>query len=68
MGEPRDLDELLARSEVVDAAPHTARRAVGLGVGLVTIGAAIAVAVTTGGSAAVASVVASAMASWADQF
>ena len=68
MGEPQDMDELLAQAERVDAAPHTARRAVGLGVGLVTIGAAVAVAVTTVGSAAVASVVASAMASWADQF
>lgn len=68
MGEPRDLDELLTSAEVVDAQPHTVRRAVGLGAGLVAVGAAVAVAVTSGGAAAVATVVRAAMASWADQF
>jgi len=68
MGEPQDLDELLTGAEVVDAPAHTARRAVGLGIGLVTLGAAVAIAVTTGGFAALATVVRAAMASWADQF
>lgn len=66
MGEPRDLDELLTGAQVVDAPAHTARRAVGLGIGLVTLGAAVAV--TTGGFAALATAVRAAMASWADQF
>ncbi|MDT0233658.1 hypothetical protein [Curtobacterium sp. BRB10] len=46
MGEPHDMDELLAQAERVDAAPHTTRRAVGLAAALVAAGAAVAVAVT----------------------
>ncbi|WIE76391.1 hypothetical protein [Curtobacterium sp. MCSS17_007] len=31
MGEPRDLDQLLASAPRVDAQPHTVRRGIGLG-------------------------------------
>lgn len=48
MGEPRDMDELLAQAERVDAAPHTTRRAVGLATALVAAGAAAAAIVATG--------------------
>jgi GTP-binding protein YchF len=34
MGEPQDMDELLAQAERVDAAPHTRRRAIGLAAAL----------------------------------
>ncbi|WP_434770299.1 hypothetical protein [Curtobacterium flaccumfaciens] len=46
MGEPQDMDELLAQAEPVDAAPHTTRRAVGLAAALVAAGAAVAIVVT----------------------
>ncbi|MEJ8284893.1 hypothetical protein ACVKXF_003002 [Curtobacterium sp. PvP017] len=46
MGEPRDMDELLAQAERVDAAPHTTRRAVGLATALVAAGAAAAIVAT----------------------
>ena len=46
MGEPQDMDELLAQAERVDAAPHTTRRAVGLAAALVAAGAAVAIVVT----------------------
>ncbi len=46
MGEPGDVDDLLERAERVDAEPHTARRAVGLGTALVVTGAVVAVVVS----------------------
>jgi hypothetical protein len=39
MGEPQDMDELLAQAERVDAAPHTARRAVALAAALLAAAA-----------------------------
>jgi len=45
MSDPRDLDDLLAQAEPVDAPPHTARRAIALAVALAGSGAAIAVAI-----------------------
>ena len=45
MGEPRDLDDLLAQAEPVDAPAHTARRAIALAVALAGTGAAIAVGI-----------------------
>jgi hypothetical protein len=48
MGEPRDLDDLLAQAEPVDAPPHTVRRAIALGVALAGTGVAIAVVVAGG--------------------
>jgi len=46
MGEPQDMDELLAQAERVDAAPHTTRRAVGVAAALIAAGAAVAIVVT----------------------
>ncbi|MCA5922174.1 hypothetical protein [Curtobacterium oceanosedimentum] len=46
MREPQDMDELLAQADPVDAAPHTARRAVGLATALLASGAAVAIALT----------------------
>ena len=46
MGDPQDMDELLAQAERVDAAPHTTRRAVGVAAALVAAGAAVAIVVT----------------------
>ncbi|MBF4583973.1 hypothetical protein ITJ54_14985 [Curtobacterium sp. VKM Ac-2865] len=48
MGEPRDLDDLLAQAEPVDAPPHTARRAIALAIALASTGVAIAVVVAGG--------------------
>ncbi|OII38274.1 hypothetical protein BIU98_14580 [Curtobacterium sp. MMLR14_010] len=45
MGEPRDLDDLLAQAEPVDAPPHTVRRTIALAIGLGGTGAAIAAAI-----------------------
>jgi hypothetical protein len=45
MGEPRDLDDLLAQAEPVDAPPHTVRRAIALAIALGGTGAAIAAAI-----------------------
>jgi hypothetical protein len=42
MGDPRDLDDLLAQAEVVDAPPRTARRAISLALVLVSTCVAIA--------------------------
>ncbi|QZQ56395.1 hypothetical protein KZI27_06070 [Curtobacterium sp. TC1] len=46
MGEPQDMDELLAQAERVDAVPHTARRAVALAAALLAAGAAVAIVAT----------------------
>ncbi|PYY36896.1 hypothetical protein DEJ16_01735 [Curtobacterium sp. MCJR17_055] len=43
MADPRDLDDLLAQAEVVDAPPRTARRAISLA--LVLAGTCVAIAV-----------------------
>jgi hypothetical protein len=48
MGEPRDLDDLLAQAEPVDAPPHTARRAIALAIALASTGVAIAIGVAGG--------------------
>jgi hypothetical protein len=48
MAEPRDLDDLLAQAEPVDAPAHTARRLVALAVALVAIGVAVAIGVSGG--------------------
>lgn len=42
MGESRDLDELLAGADRVDARPHTVRRGVGLGVTLLATAGLVA--------------------------
>jgi len=42
MGEPRDIDELLAGARRVEAESHTARRAIGLGTALIATGATVA--------------------------
>ncbi|MGN8050738.1 hypothetical protein ACTJKO_13730 [Curtobacterium sp. 22159] len=61
------MEDLLAGAERVDAPPRTVRRAVGLLVSLVALGAAIAVAGTSAGGAVVATVVRWAMGRWAEQ-
>ncbi len=68
MGDPRDLDELLARADVVDAPSHTVRRAVGLGVALTGIGVAVAVGLTSGASAVLGAVLRAAFGRWGDLF
>lgn len=42
MGEPGDMDDLFAGAQHVEAEPHDAGRAVGLGVALVAVGATVA--------------------------
>ncbi len=42
MGEPRDLDELLASAHRVDARPHTVRRGIGLGTTLLVTAVLVA--------------------------
>lgn len=68
MGDPHDLDELLAGADVVDAPSHTVRRAVGLGVALTGIGVAVAVGLTSGASAVLGAVLHAALERWGDPF
>ena len=68
MGDPRDLDELLAGADVVDAPSHTVRRLVGLGAGLVGIGVAVAVGLTSGAFAVLGAVLRAAFARWGELF
>lgn len=68
MGDPRDLDELLAGADVVDAPSHTVRRAVGLGVALVGIGVAVAVGLTSGAYAVLGAVLRAAFGRWGELF
>lgn len=68
MGDPRDLDELLAGADVVDAPSHTVRRVVGLAVALTGIGVAVAVGLTSGASAVLGAVLRAAFGRWGDMF
>ncbi len=68
MGDPRDLDELLAGADVVDAPSHTVRRMVGLGVALVGIAVAVAVGLTSGAYAVLGAVLRAAFGRWGELF
>ncbi|WP_141718830.1 hypothetical protein [Curtobacterium sp. ER1/6] len=46
MGEPGKMDDLFAGAQRVEAEPHTARRAIGLGTALVATGATVALIVS----------------------
>ncbi|MBT2501407.1 hypothetical protein [Curtobacterium sp. ISL-83] len=65
MGEDRDMDDLLAAADPVEAPPRTARRAVGLAVALLGAAGVIAVTLTALWNAVTAAVVRAAIEKWA---